>query len=274
MDKNTNEKYMLSAIEEAQLAFECGEVPIGAVIVLNGVIVGRGHNSIETEKDATMHAEMKAIQQACKNIGDWRLNGASIYVNVEPCIMCMSACILSRIENVYYGCKQDNLGGSIIIEMDNNRLNLPYKLNIIGGIFENESREMVQRFFRNVRRREEKENRKRNRRGKKMEVRYICPTAYDSSVYLVNGKVLIDAGMNSDLIIRELEKSIKLTDLELIILTHCHYDHTAAASAIVEKSGAKVGVHRADLEGVNDEYLSVSVLFGERAPAVRPTVIY
>lgn len=107
-----------------------------------------------------------------------------------------------------------------------------------------------------------------------MEVRYICPTAYDSSVYLVNGKVLIDAGMNSDLIIRELEKSIKLTDLELIVLTHCHYDHTAAASAIAEKSGAKVGIHRADLEGVNDEYLSVSVLFGERAPAVRPTVIY
>ena len=107
-----------------------------------------------------------------------------------------------------------------------------------------------------------------------MEVRYICPTAYDSSVYLVNGKVLIDAGMNSDLIIKELEKSIKLTDLELIILTHCHYDHTAAASAIAEKSGAKVGIHRADLEGVNDEYLSVSVLFGDRAPAVRPTVIY
>ncbi len=107
-----------------------------------------------------------------------------------------------------------------------------------------------------------------------MEVRYICPTAYDSSVYLVNGKVLIDAGMSSDLIIRELEKSIKLTDLELIVLTHCHYDHTAAAAAIAEKSGAKVGIHRADLEGVNDEYLSVSVLFGDRAPAVRPTVTY
>ncbi|AKB16894.1 MULTISPECIES: MBL fold metallo-hydrolase [unclassified Methanosarcina] len=107
-----------------------------------------------------------------------------------------------------------------------------------------------------------------------MEVRYICPTAYDSSVYLVNGKVLIDAGMNSDLIIRELEKSIKLTDLELIVLTHCHYDHTAAAAIIAEKSGAKVGIHRADLEGVNDEYLSVSVLFGDRAPAVRPTVVY
>lgn len=107
-----------------------------------------------------------------------------------------------------------------------------------------------------------------------MEVRYICPTAYDSSVYLVNGKVLIDAGMSSDLIIRELEKSIKLTDLELIVLTHCHYDHTAAAAIIAEKSGAKVGIHRADLEGVNDEYLSVSVLFGDRAPVVRPTVTY
>ena len=107
-----------------------------------------------------------------------------------------------------------------------------------------------------------------------MEVRYICPTAYDSSVYLVNGKVLIDAGMNSDLIIKQLEKYIKLTDLKLIILTHCHYDHTAAAAAIAEKSGAEVGVHKADLEGVNDEYLSVSVLFGDRAPAVKPTITY
>lgn len=107
-----------------------------------------------------------------------------------------------------------------------------------------------------------------------MEVRYICPTAYDSSVYLVNGKVLIDAGMSSDLIIKQLEKYIKLTDLELIVLTHCHYDHIAAAATIAEESGAKVGVHKADLEGVNDEYLSVSVLFGESAPAVKPTIIY
>ncbi len=81
--------------------------------------------------------------------------------------------------------------------------------------------------------------------------------------------------MNSDLIIKQLEKYIKLTELKLIILTHCHYDHTAAAAAIAEKSGAEVGIHKADLEGVNDEYLSVSVLFGgERAPAVKPTITY
>jgi hydroxyacylglutathione hydrolase len=107
-----------------------------------------------------------------------------------------------------------------------------------------------------------------------MEVRYISPTAYDSSIYLVNGKVLIDAGMNSDMVIKQLEKYIKLTDLQLIILTHCHYDHTAAAAVIAEKSGAKVGVHKADVESVNDEYLSVSVLFGESAPTVKPTNIY
>lgn len=107
-----------------------------------------------------------------------------------------------------------------------------------------------------------------------MEVRYICPTAYDSSVYLVNGKVLIDTGMNSDLIIKQLEKYIKLTDIELIVLTHCHYDHTAAAAVIAERSGAKVGIHKADLEGINDEYLSVAVIFGERAPEIRPTITY
>lgn len=107
-----------------------------------------------------------------------------------------------------------------------------------------------------------------------MEVQYICPTAYDSSVYLVNKRVLIDTGMTSDLIIKELEKYIKLTDLELIILTHCHYDHAGAASAIVEKSGAKVGIHKTDLKAVNDDYLSVSVLFGEKAPTIKPTLTY
>ena len=107
-----------------------------------------------------------------------------------------------------------------------------------------------------------------------MEVRYICPTAYDSSVYLVNRKVLIDTGMSSELIIKELESYIRITDLELIILTHCHYDHAAAAATIAEKSGAKVGIHKADLEGVNDNYLSVSVLFGEPAPTIKPTVTY
>jgi glyoxylase-like metal-dependent hydrolase (beta-lactamase superfamily II) len=107
-----------------------------------------------------------------------------------------------------------------------------------------------------------------------MEVQYICPTAYDSSVYLINRNVLIDAGINSDLVIKQLEKYIKITDLKLIILTHCHYDHTAAAAAIAKKSGAEIGIHKADLEGINDEYLSVSVLFGDPAPAVKPTIAY
>jgi glyoxylase-like metal-dependent hydrolase (beta-lactamase superfamily II) len=80
--------------------------------------------------------------------------------------------------------------------------------------------------------------------------------------------------MNSDLIIKQLEKYIKLIDLKLIILTHCHYDHTAAAAAIAEKSGAEIGIHKADLEGINDEYLSVSVLFGESAPGAKPTITY
>ena len=151
------QKFMREAINEAQKAFEAGEVPIGAVIVLNGVIIGRGHNTIEKEKDATMHAEMRAIREACKNIGDWRLNGASIYTTVEPCIMCMSACILSRIENVYFGCRQDNFGGSVIVDMDKDKLNLPYRINVTGGIFKEENQELMQKFFRNARRREEKE---------------------------------------------------------------------------------------------------------------------
>lgn len=107
-----------------------------------------------------------------------------------------------------------------------------------------------------------------------MEVQYICPTAYDSSVYLVNRKILIDAGMNGNLVLRELEKYIKISDLELIILTHCHHDHAAGAAEIVEKSGARVGIHKADFEAVNDDRLSVAFLFGERAPTVKPNISY
>ncbi|MDD2440338.1 MAG: MBL fold metallo-hydrolase [Methanosarcinaceae archaeon] len=107
-----------------------------------------------------------------------------------------------------------------------------------------------------------------------MEVQYICPTAYDSSVYLVNRKILIDSGMNGNLILKELEKYIKIEELKLIILTHGHYDHAAGAAEIAEKSGAEVGIHKADFKAVNDDRLSVAFLFGEKAPSIKPTLSY
>ncbi|MBQ2147933.1 MAG: nucleoside deaminase, partial [Firmicutes bacterium] len=94
----THEEYMRIAIEEAKIAASLGESPIGAVIVQDGKVVGRGHNTTETAKDPTCHAEMNAIRDAARNLGGWRLPHCSMYVTLEPCSMCASAIVLARIE--------------------------------------------------------------------------------------------------------------------------------------------------------------------------------
>jgi tRNA(adenine34) deaminase len=95
--------FMEQALEEAQKAYDMGEVPIGAVIVKDGIIIARGHNLRETYKDPTLHAEMVAIREAAEKLGGWRLSGCELYVTLEPCPMCAGAIIQSRIERVIYG---------------------------------------------------------------------------------------------------------------------------------------------------------------------------
>ena len=117
--------YMDYAIEEGITGLELGEIPVGAVIVKDGIIIGRGRNMKESYKDPTAHAEIIAIKEACNNIGNWRLHGCEMYVTLEPCPMCTGAILQSRISKLYIGTFNKDMGacGSIINLVDNRSLN-------------------------------------------------------------------------------------------------------------------------------------------------------
>jgi len=145
--------FMEFAKEEAILAMNKGEIPVGAVIVKNGVIIGKAHNLKETLNDSTAHAEILAIKEASKYIGSWRLNGAEMYVTLEPCPMCASAISQSRLSKVYIGTFNKDLGacGSIINLLDNRALNLFVDVK---WVYDNECSALLTRFFDNRRKRE------------------------------------------------------------------------------------------------------------------------
>jgi tRNA(adenine34) deaminase len=150
--------FMEQALREAQKAFEESEVPVGAVVVHRGIIIGRGHNRTEALKDATAHAEMLAITSAAEHIGDWRLEEAVLYCTIEPCAMCAGAAVLSRIKTIVYGAKDIRFGacGTIFEVPTDKRLN--HRIEIISGVMEKEATELMQIFFKEVRRRKEKIN--------------------------------------------------------------------------------------------------------------------
>ena len=143
-------KYMRAAINEALKSEAAGEVPVGAVIVKGGEIIATGRNRRETEKNALRHAELEAIDSACKKLGGWRLFDCDLYVTLEPCPMCAGAIINSRIKTVYFGA-YDNKAGSFGSVADFNRIPYNHKPEIIGGIMENECAEMLSKFFEKLR---------------------------------------------------------------------------------------------------------------------------
>ena len=146
-----HETYMSMALALAVEAKKDGEVPVGCVVVdSEGTVIGRGRNRREKDKSATAHAEINAITDACKTIGDWRLDGCSLYVTLEPCPMCAGAIIMSRIDKVYYAAKDDvsgSCGGVVNLFME------PYGhcTKITGGILTDESSTLLSSFFRNLR---------------------------------------------------------------------------------------------------------------------------
>jgi tRNA(adenine34) deaminase len=144
---------MKVAKEEAILAMEKGEIPVGAVIVKSGCIIGKAHNLKETLNDSTAHAEVLAIKEASRYIGNWRLNGAEMYVTLEPCPMCASAILQSRISKVYIGTFNKDMGacGSVINLLDNRRLN---SFLDIKWVYDEECSELLTRFFDNRRKME------------------------------------------------------------------------------------------------------------------------
>jgi len=146
-----HEFFMREALSEAEKAFQENEVPIGAVIIKDGEIIGRGRNQRETLNDPTAHAEIMALRDAGKNIGSWRLTGATIYVTIEPCPMCAGALINSRIETLVYGANEPKFGsaGSQL-----NLLQFPgfnHNVKIVGPVLEAECKAIMKNFFKKLR---------------------------------------------------------------------------------------------------------------------------
>ena len=146
-----HEFYMKKALALAENAFSLGEVPVGCVIVnSDGEIIGRGMNRRETDACATAHAEIEAINEACKALGSWRLSGCTLYVTLEPCPMCAGAIINSRIDSLYYGSREENSGscGSVInLFMER----YGHEPKIVGGICESECSALLKSFFERLR---------------------------------------------------------------------------------------------------------------------------
>ncbi len=140
------EKFMSLAIEQAKIAYEKNEVPVGAVLVHNDAVIAVAHNTREEDKNALCHAEIIAINKGCEVLGGWRLHGCELYVTLEPCPMCAGAIINSRISKVYYGAKDAKAGcfGSLI-DMTNYPFN--HKPTLTGGVLESECRGLLSEFF-------------------------------------------------------------------------------------------------------------------------------
>ena len=140
--------YMGLALNEAQAACDVGEVPIGAVIVMDGSVIATGHNMRETWQDATAHAEIVAIRQACKKLGRWRLTGATLYVTIEPCPMCAGALVMSRIDRLVYGSSDYKAGAveSIFNVVQNQALN--HQIAVTAGVRADECARVMREFFR------------------------------------------------------------------------------------------------------------------------------
>ncbi|MBO8131828.1 MAG: nucleoside deaminase [Candidatus Marinimicrobia bacterium] len=146
-----DEYWMRFAIMEAEKALDRGEVPIGAVIVKNNSIIGRGYNSRENLKDPTAHAEIIAITSASQTLGSWKLEGTSIYITLEPCPMCAGAILNARIDRVVFGAYDENYGacGSTDNILDGRYLN--HKPFVKGGVLENQCQALLRTFFKNLR---------------------------------------------------------------------------------------------------------------------------
>ena len=143
--------YMKRALKLAQKAALNSEVPVGAVVVYDGRIVGRGWNQVETRKDSSRHAEMIALKQAAKKMDRWRLTGCTLYATLEPCAMCAGAMILARIDRLVYAAPDPKAGacGSVFNIVGDQRLN--HRIEVEKGILQTEASEMLKVFFKNRR---------------------------------------------------------------------------------------------------------------------------
>ena len=147
MTKDRLESFMRQALIEAEKADQEGEVPIGAIIVWEDQIIARSHNQRETNQDPTAHAEILAIKQAASYLGSWRLFGTTMFVTLEPCVMCAGALVLARVDRLVYGASDPKAGavGSLWNIVEDERLN--HKIEVISGVLAEECSLLLRSFF-------------------------------------------------------------------------------------------------------------------------------
>jgi tRNA(adenine34) deaminase len=143
-----HETFMRAALEQARVAEAAGEVPIGAVVVIEGRIVGRGYNQPIAAIDPTAHAEVIALRAAAATVDNYRLTGATLYVTVEPCLMCVGAMVHARIGEVVYGTAEPKAGALTSMAQVHELPGLNHRLAVTAGVLESECRELIQAFFR------------------------------------------------------------------------------------------------------------------------------
>lgn len=160
---NEHESFMAEAIKEALKADRKNEVPVGAVVVLNGEVIGRGHNQPITANDPTAHAEVMALRDAAANQKNYRLSDATLYVTIEPCTMCAGAMVHSRVKKVVYGATEPKAGVALSQENIFSKPYFNHHIEVIDGVLSEECTDVIQRFFK--RRREEKKAEKKALKG-------------------------------------------------------------------------------------------------------------
>jgi tRNA(adenine34) deaminase len=147
-----DEKFLRQAIVLGRKAARLGEVPVGAVVVGRGVVLGRGHNRRETSSDPTNHAEIAALRQAARRLQTWRLDECSLYVTLEPCPMCAGACVNARIERIVYGCADPKAGYVATLGRIASDPRLNHRCRVQGGVLAAECGDLLTEFFRERRR--------------------------------------------------------------------------------------------------------------------------
>jgi tRNA(adenine34) deaminase len=147
----SNEDFMQAALEQARLALSAGEVPVGAVLVIDDRIVARGFNQPIGAVDPTAHAEIRVVRDAAKAVGNYRLTDAVVYVTVEPCLMCVGALVHARVREVVYGAAEPKTGALVSSVRGLDMPGLNHRFTITGGVLEAECRDIIQQFFKDRR---------------------------------------------------------------------------------------------------------------------------
>ena len=147
----THDDYMHAALEQARLAIDAGEVPIGAVVVIDGQITARAFNQPIRAVDPTAHAEVLALRAAAQQAGNYRLTGATLYVTVEPCLMCVGALVHARVKEVVFGAVEPRSGALVSTVRGHEIAGLNHRVTVTGGVLEADCRDLIQQFFRDKR---------------------------------------------------------------------------------------------------------------------------